>query len=167
MKRLPRALETAILRSPGVTVNGVPVVKRPATTTMPVSPTAFRNEWRITFTALAEIVSTANRRDHWTVLRHRSTTQKDAIAKALRSMGIHGVGPLLPGPVVVEMVRVYGRRGKAMDDDNLANGFKAVQDMIAEWLDVDDGNREQVAWVRSQEPGERNAVRITITGNAA
>lgn len=56
------------------------------------------------------------------------------------------------GQVLVRIVRVGGR---AMDDDNLAAGYKPLRDCIAAALGrPGDSERDGMAWEYAQEPGE-------------
>lgn len=57
-----------------------------------------------------------------------------------------------PSPWRVRLTRV-SPSAKGLDSDNLAASFKGVQDELAEWLGVDDGDREQVRWSYAQERG--------------
>jgi hypothetical protein len=68
-----------------------------------------------------------------------------------------------PRPVRVRLTRCGGKR---LDKDNLARSFKAVQDVLAEWLGVDDGDPRAVQWVYRGRPaydGDRG-IEITIGG---
>ncbi len=97
-----------------------------------------------------------NAREHPMARHRRVKTEKDAVGWSLRA---HLKRPGLPA--VVTMTRVYGARGKPYDDDNLAGGFKAARDAIAQWLGVDDAD-PRVTWECRQEPGKAYAVRIEI-----
>ena len=41
---------------------------------------------------------------------------------------------------------------RTLDDDNLAAGFKATRDRVADWLGVDDGDK-RLTWRYAQERG--------------
>lgn len=62
-------------------------------------------------------------------------------------------------PVRVKMIRVGGKK---LDDDNLDNAFKAVRDVVAEWLQVDDGDHTRVRFTCRQEPGWKAGIRVEI-----
>ena len=90
------------------------------------------------------VVSEANRRDHWAARRRRAKGQAAAVALALSNC------PGVTLPVRVTLVRVGGR---PLDSDNLAGSFKAVQDEVARFLSVDDGDTARVHWTYRQQPG--------------
>ncbi len=96
------------------------------------------------------VVSEANRRDHHMARHRRAKGQAAAVALALAPC------PRVPLPVRVALVRVGGR---PLDPDNLAGGFKAVQDEVARWLGVDDGDRHRVRWNYRQRPAQAGEVR--------
>lgn len=98
------------------------------------------------------IESEANRRDHW--------GDKARRVKAHRFAAI--AVPVHPLPCVVTLVRVAPR---ALDDDNLRSGFKALRDGIADRLGVKD-NDPRVEWRYRQERGKRKeyAARVDIQG---
>lgn len=98
------------------------------------------------------IESVANKREHW---GDRSRRTK---AHRLAALAV----PVHPLPCVVTLVRVAPR---ALDDDNLSSGFKALRDGIADRLGVKD-NDPRVTWRYRQERGKRKeyAARVVITG---
>lgn len=49
----------------------------------------------------------------------------------------------------ITLTRVAPRK---LDDDNLASGFKAVRDGVADWLGIDDGS-PRIRWEYDQEKG--------------
>ena len=51
-------------------------------------------------------------------------------------------------------VTLIAVRQKRLDDDNLAGGFKALRDAIAESLCIDDGD-ERIEWVYRQQVGPK------------
>ena len=80
------------------------------------------------------IESEANGREHWRpksarVKRHRITAWAE-LRKVER--------PAFLGPVQITLTRIAPR---TLDDDNLAAGFKATRDGVADWLGVDDGDK--------------------------
>lgn len=51
-------------------------------------------------------------------------------------------------------VTLIAVRQKRLDDDNLAGGFKALRDAIAESLGIDDGD-ERIEWIYRQQVGPK------------
>lgn len=96
------------------------------------------------------IESVANRREHWATRARRTKTHR------LAALAV----PLHPLPCVVTLTRIAPRK---LDDDNLASGFKALRDGIADRLGVDDGD-ERVRFQYRQERGKRKeyAARVAI-----
>lgn len=96
------------------------------------------------------IESVANRREHWSVRARRTKAHRMAALAV----------PAHPLPCVVTLTRIAPRK---LDDDNLASGFKALRDGIADRLGVDDGDA-RVRFVYRQERGKRKeyAARVTI-----
>ena len=111
------------------------------------------------FTAPIQIISEANNRDHWRERRRRQITQKQevwiAMHQALKSRRISL-------PCTVKLTRIGMR---ALDPDNLANAFKAIQDAIAQKLGVDDGDTAKVTWTYHQRPTGKqgHALEVDIT----
>lgn len=83
-------------------------------------------------------------------------SRKQAVKTAVRA-ALVGVSPP-PLPVVVRIIRVGGKR---LDDDNLARACKAVRDMVAEHMGIDDADR-RVRWVVAQKPGYSAGVVIDV-----
>lgn len=73
------------------------------------------------------IESVANRREHWATRARRTKAHR------LAALAV----PVHPLPCVVTLTRVAPR---ALDDDNLASGFKALRDGIAARFGVDDAD---------------------------
>lgn len=107
------------------------------------------------------VISEANSPEHWRLKHKRKLNQQEEtgfeISNALK-------GRKVRLPCVVTLTRIGSRR---LDPDNLANGFKAVQDMVAKKLGCDDGDTEKVQWVYRQEVilKRQYAVRIVIQSN--
>lgn len=59
------------------------------------------------------------------------------------------------------------KRQRVLDDDNLASGFKATRDGVADWLGVDDGDK-RLTWRYAQEKGAPKfyGVRIEVEATA-
>lgn len=55
---------------------------------------------------------------------------------------------------VSAQVTLVAVRQKRLDDDNLAGGFKALRDAIAESLGIDDGD-ERIEWIYRQQVGPK------------
>lgn len=105
------------------------------------------------------IISEMNSRCHWAARARRFKAQAAAVRQALSAA--HFIAPPPFERCTITLTRV-GRR--QLDDDNLASGFKAVRDTLADWLGVDDGS-ERLTWSYTQERGQPG-IRITIEGNA-
>jgi hypothetical protein len=105
-----------------------------------------------------KIVSEMNTRQHWAPRARRFKQQAAAVRQALSAANF-----ITPPPFDhcnITLTRI-GRR--LLDSDNLASGFKAIRDALAEWLGVDDGS-DRLRWEYQQERGQAG-IRITITGN--
>jgi crossover junction endodeoxyribonuclease RusA len=101
--------------------------------------------------------SEANVRGHWGKRARRAKRQREAARLLVRAARI-----AIPksGPVAITLTRIALR---ALDSDNLASGFKAVRDGVADALGVDDGSA-RIEWRYAQErgkPGEY-AVKVQI-----
>lgn len=51
---------------------------------------------------------------------------------------------------------------KLLDSDNLAGSFKHVQDAVARFLGVDDGDVKAVRWLYTQDKNALYAIRISF-----
>jgi hypothetical protein len=96
------------------------------------------------------IESCANKREHWSVRARRTKAHR------LAALAV----PAHPLPCVVTLIRVAPR---ALDDDNLASGFKALRDGIADRLGVKD-NDPRITWRYAQVRGKAKeyAARVDI-----
>ena len=89
------------------------------------------------------IISEANSRQHW---------RKAAARKRVHRMTARTVLQFHPKPkgepelFTITLTRVAPRK---LDDDNLASGFKAVRDGVADWLGIDDGS-PRIKWQYAQ-----------------
>ena len=101
------------------------------------------------------IVSEANSRDHW---RKSSARKKMHRGCAHEIMRRHPA-PATDGPVTITMTRIAPR---TLDDDNLASGFKATRDGIADWLGIDDGSK-RLRWVCEQRKGKQYAAEVVVS----
>ena len=100
------------------------------------------------------IESEANGREHWRpksarVKRHRITAWAE-LRKVER--------PAFLGPVQITLTRIAPH---TLDDDNLAAGFKATRDGVADWLGVDDGDK-RLTWRYAQERGAPKTYQVRI-----
>lgn len=96
------------------------------------------------------IESVANKREHWSKRAARTKQQRFAAIAV----------PVHPLPCVVTLIRVAPR---ALDDDNLRSGFKALRDGIADRLGVKD-NDPRVRWEYDQVRGraKQYAARVRV-----
>jgi len=92
-----------------------------------------------------KIISEANNADHWSQKRKRRESIKDEVLIEMAKL-LRGFPFRLPCQVV--LTRFGARR---MDDDNLANAFKAVRDAVAQKLRVDDGDTKNIKWIYDQD----------------
>ena len=92
------------------------------------------------------IISEANSRQHW---------RKAAARKKLHRQTARLVLQQYARPMgeaerfTITLTRVAPRK---LDDDNLASGFKAVRDGVADWLGIDDGS-PRIKWQYAQHKG--------------
>lgn len=95
------------------------------------------------------IVSEANRREHFRVVAKRKKQHRH-----LASFRLHeAIGPVWidpPPSAVITLTRIGPR---TLDDDNLASGFKACRDGVADWLGIDDGDK-RLTWRYDQRKGK-------------
>lgn len=97
----------------------------------------------IEFTIPIRVISEANQREHWTVKNRRKKAQQGETAVALFIAHI----PQRTKPPSDKLFFTLTRHGQnALDTDNLAGSFKHVQDAIAKWFGVDDGDTEKIAF---------------------
>jgi hypothetical protein len=112
------------------------------------------NDGAVVYDLPLRIESVANKREHW---------GKRAERTKLHRFAAIAVQPH-PLPCVVTLVRIAPR---ALDDDNLVSGFKALRDGIAKRLGVDDRD-PRVRFVYDQRRGRAKeyAARVEIRGAA-
>lgn len=94
-----------------------------------------------------KIESVNNLREHW---RRRASRAKEHRLSAWAHLRAADKAPRLIGPVVVTLTRIAPRE---LDDDNLAGGFKAVRDGVADYFGVDDRN-PLIRWAYAQRKGK-------------
>ena len=93
-----------------------------------------------------KIVSEANMREHWRKVSQRKASHRSTASAWLRAKDIHKPAP----PCTITLTRVAPR---VLDDDNLASGFKAFRDGVADWLGIDDGDK-RLTWRYAQRKGK-------------
>lgn len=86
-----------------------------------------------------------NAREHWQARSRRVKAERAATAWMLKP----ATRPQLPCTVL--LTRVAPSAG--VDDDNLSGALKAVRDQVAEWLGVDDKDRQRVRYAYAQRRG--------------
>lgn len=86
----------------------------------------------ITATLPIKIISTANARLNRFKLAAMNKAQRATTRHALQALAL----PPAP-PMTIVLTRIGPKR---LDTDNLAGGFKATRDGVADWLGVDDGH---------------------------
>ena len=101
-----------------------------------------------------QLVSVANKREHWAVKARRVKAERTTVGWHLRQE--HGRPEL---PVSVTLTRLGPR---PFDPDNNVASLKAVQDAVADWLGCDDGD-ERVRWEYRQKRHPEYAVVIEVS----
>jgi hypothetical protein len=110
-----------------------------------------------------QIISEANQRGHWAKHARRRQVHRETGALAVRLCMVWMVRlKLWERPVLVTLTRLRGRRGRALDDDNLGSGFKSFRDGVAMALGVDDGDKNKAQWKYGEEKGSGWGVRVRI-----
>lgn len=92
-----------------------------------------------------------NVREHWRARARRVKAERNAVAWALLLSQRPDKAKRPELPCTVRLTRVAPSNG--LDDDNLAGALKGVRDQVAEWLGVDDKDRQQVRYVYAQRRG--------------
>ena len=97
------------------------------------------------------IESEANGREHWRKKAKRTKEQRMRASYAMRMVAWSAWASAGPDqrPITITLTRIAPRK---LDSDNLAGGFKAVRDGIADWLGTDDGH-ESLTWLYAQRKG--------------
>lgn len=113
----------------------------------------------IVVTYAEKIESEANMRSHWRAKASRAKRQRLLAWAELRVVERHA----FLGPVAISLTRIAPRE---LDDDNLAAGFKATRDGVADWLGVDDGDK-RLSWRYAQERGAPKTYQVRIEVLAA
>lgn len=98
-------------------------------------------------------VSELNQREHWAVRAKRNKSQQQAVGLFLNTCKPIRV------PADVWLTRIAPRN---LDQGNLEASFKHVQDAVAKWLGVDDGDRDNVIWRYDQRKGKPKEYGVII-----
>lgn len=98
-------------------------------------------------------VSEMNQREHWAKRHRRKKSQQRAVGLKLN------VCRRVKTPCDVWLTRIAPR---AMDPDNLAASMKHVQDQVAAWIGVDDGDAHNVRWRYQQRRGDPKEQAVLI-----
>lgn len=110
----------------------------------------------IAVTLPLKIVSESNQRCHW---REKSARARQHRSTARLMMAVEaGPAPIAPG-IVITLTRIAPRE---LDDDNLASGFKATRDGVADWLGIDDGSK-RLKWLYAQRKGRPGQYAALVT----
>lgn len=125
----------------------------------------FNPKAETTFIAIDGLVlpSLANLREiHWSRAK-RAREQRSRVMSAMVSVS----GGIPPLPVSVQITRVYGGRGRALDSDNCTISAKNVRDEIAAVYSVDD-NDPRITWLPvSQRKAKTSCVEVVIEARRA
>lgn len=101
------------------------------------------------------IESEANRREHW-----RTVAARKALHRTMGRCGLGEAGAKRPQtPCTITLTRIGPR---TLDDDNLASGFKAFRDGVADWLGIDDGDK-RLTWRYAQRKGKPKEYAAEVT----
>lgn len=90
------------------------------------------------------IESEANRREHW-----RKAASRKAHHRQTARLFMQAHARPQNTPISIKLTRIAPR---VLDDDNLASGFKAARDGVADWLGIDDGDK-RLSWSYDQRKG--------------
>ena len=102
------------------------------------------------------LVTLENQREHWAKKAKRAKMQRWSSAMAMRGRQPYFDGD---GSVRATLTRIAPRR---LDPGNFQGCFKHVQDGVADWLGIDDGD-PRIEWVYQQEQKPKTyACRIVI-----
>lgn len=107
------------------------------------------------------LVSESNQREHWAAKHRRMVNQQFATYICLCGAIANVADRSVRKPLTVTLTRIGPRR---MDGDNNVGSFKHVQDSVAGFFGVDDGDRKAVRWRYAQKIGKPAEVRILVQG---
>lgn len=104
-----------------------------------------------------KIISEANSREHW-----RKAAKRKAEHRNSARIALGGCLEIMRLPCTITLTRIGPR---TLDDDNLASGFKAFRDGVADWLGIYDGS-PLLTWRYAQRKGKPKeyAAEIHIEG---
>ena len=102
-----------------------------------------------------KIISEANQRGHWS----KSSSRKALHRNTARSILQSHARPSHEGPITIMLTRLGPG---ALDDDNLASGFKSSRDGVADWLGIDDGDK-RLTWRYAQRRGMAGQYAAEVT----
>ena len=91
------------------------------------------------------IVSEANMREHFRVVAKRKALHRQTARWHMQCF----LRPVPERAATITLTRIGPRM---LDDDNLASGFKACRDGVADWLGIDDGDK-RLTWRYAQRKG--------------
>lgn len=100
----------------------------------------------ISTTIPIKVISVANAR-----LNRFKLAAMNKSHRAIAANTLAGLASPPQAPLTIVLTRIGS---KALDTDNLAGGFKAVRDGIADWLGVDDGS-PLLDWQYQQRSGSK------------
>lgn len=114
----------------------------------------------VTITLPIRVQSEANQREHWAKKRARTAQHRAVAGMMVERTGI--ARHIVPEDrICVTFTRLFPRRGKPMDSDNLAGAHKAARDGVADALGIDDGS-ERYDWVYQQTKAADYGVQVRI-----
>lgn len=116
--------------------------------------------WRVTLTVPVRVVSEANKREHWSAANRRKKQQQEAVRDlwAFTPLPMWGGNWTTAGPVNVFLTHF----GPTMDTDNLQRAFKAIRDVVADLIGIDDGDTARVQWHYAQRADAKPGIEITL-----
>ena len=98
-------------------------------------------------------VSESNMCEHWAAKHRRKKQQQRVVALVLRGAASR--------PDDVSRVRLTRLAPRRLDTDNGVSALKHVQDAVARWLGVDDGNCA-ITWEYAQDKSKHYAVLVEL-----
>jgi hypothetical protein len=100
--------------------------------------------------------SNRSRHEHWGTTRRRAEKQRDSANRHLRSIRwFEDNGQ----PITITLTRLGVRN---LDSGNLEAALKHVQDGVADWLKIDDGN-PRLTWLYAQRQAEKADCGVIIS----
>lgn len=116
--------------------------------------------WHFRLTVPVRVVSEANLREHWTAANRRKKEQQEAVRDvwALSPLPMWGGNWNTAGPVRVILTHF----GPTMDTDNLQRALKAIRDVVADLIGIDDGDTARVQWHYAQRSDAKPGIKIAL-----